>query len=257
MTTLYLGTHKANWLDRLDVPMMVSRRTLAARKRLPRAITSWVLDSGGFTELSLQGRWTVPAMTYSTEVRRYHDEIGHLQWAAIQDWMCEPWILARTGLTVRDHQWQTIANCKLLRQLAPDMPWMPVLQGWEFEDYLHHLYQYGEAGIDLRAEPVVGLGSVCRRQDTAMAEELICELSARGIRLHAFGFKLKGLRRVASQLASTDSMAWSLDARRRPPLPGCNHASCANCPRYALQWRERALEAIDRAQPTLPWGGRA
>lgn len=246
-----LGTHKARWLSQLQVPLMISRRTLAIRQSLPLASAPWALDSGGFTELSLHGRWTVDAMSFSTEVRRYHTEIGQLRWAAIQDWMCEPWIVEKTGLSVREHQLLTIHSYKLLRQLAPDMPWLPVLQGWEFKDYLRHLDKYGEAGFDLRAAPLVGLGSVCRRQDTGMAEELIRELHERGIRLHAFGFKLGGLRRCGAYLTSADSMAWSLDARRSAPLPGCSHKSCANCPHYALRWRERALRAIRGAQLSL------
>ncbi len=34
---------------------------------------------------------------------RYRDEIGCLLWAAPHDWMCEPWITAKTGLTVAEH----------------------------------------------------------------------------------------------------------------------------------------------------------
>jgi hypothetical protein len=30
------------------------------------------------------------------------------------------------------------------------------------------------------------------------------------------------------------------------PLPGCAQRNCANCPRYALLWRERLLRRIDR-----------
>ncbi len=37
-------------------------------------------------------------------------------------------------------------------------------------------------------------------------------------------------------------MAWSIDARHRPPLPGCTrHRNCANCLRYALRWRSHVL----------------
>jgi hypothetical protein len=49
-------------------------------------------------------------------------------------------------------------------------------------------------------------------------------------------------------------MAWSAHARRQPPLPGCtSHRNCANCPRYALQWRTRVLATIAAAtiQPAL------
>ena len=63
--------------------LFVSHRRLAARKTLPRAAAGWALDSGGFSELSLYGRWRTTARHYNAAVRRYDDEIGKLEWAAI------------------------------------------------------------------------------------------------------------------------------------------------------------------------------
>ncbi len=42
---------------------------------------------------------------YIEATEQYQIEVGNLQWAAPQDWMCEPWIVAKTGLTVEYHQW--------------------------------------------------------------------------------------------------------------------------------------------------------
>jgi hypothetical protein len=67
----YLGTHLPNWLGKVTIPLFVSRRTLAPRRTLPRALGPWALDSGGFTELAMYGRWTVPATQYVAEVRRF------------------------------------------------------------------------------------------------------------------------------------------------------------------------------------------
>lgn len=240
----FLGTHKPNWLATADVPLFVSRRSLCDRKTLPRARGPWALDSGAFTELSQFGEFRTSAMTYSTEVRRFAVEIGQMVFAAPQDWMCEPFITAKTGESVDEHQRRTVANYLLLRQLAPDLPWVPVLQGFAYDDYLRCWDRYEAAGVRLADQPLIGLGSVCRRQDTGMVEELIRELHAAGIKLHAFGVKLLGLRRAARYLSSSDSMAWSFDARRAPPLPGHTHKSCANCMEYALRWREKALRAI-------------
>lgn len=126
----WLGIHEPSWLERVDIPLFVSRRRLGRLKRLPRAIGPWALDSGGFSELSLHGRFELPPAAYAAEVRRYRDEIGGLAWAAPQDWMCEPAMLARTGLSVDEHQRRTVANYLELRQIAPEIPWIPVLQGW-------------------------------------------------------------------------------------------------------------------------------
>jgi hypothetical protein len=253
----YLGTHQAGWLATAGVPLFVSRRRLA-RRPLRRAAAPWALDSGAFTELSTHGRWDVSAADYAAEVRRWSEAPGGLRWAAVQDWMCEPAVLARTGLSVAEHQRRTVDSYLELRTLAPDLPWLPVLQGWVHGDYLRHLGAYARAGVDLAALPLVGLGSVCRRQETGMAEGLIRDLHGMGLRLHGFGFKLGGLRRAGRYLASADSMAWSFGARRSAPLPGCRHRNCAHCLRYALWWRGKALRAgagSDRAEQLLLFGG--
>jgi hypothetical protein len=61
-------------------------------------------------------------------------------WAAPQDWMCEPIVInggtaggqrfAGTHLSVAEHQRRTVANYAQLRDLAPDLPIIPVVQGW-------------------------------------------------------------------------------------------------------------------------------
>lgn len=244
----YLGTHVPRWLHypQFDgVPLFISARRLRDQKTWPRAKTSWALDSGGFTELSMYGKWTVSPREYVSDVRRWFAMIGPADWCAPQDWMCEPAMLEKTGKTVREHQRLTVANFLELRDLAPELPFAPVLQGWEWEDYMRHADDYTAAGVNLAALDTVGVGSVCRRQATGMAEELMRELHTRGIRAHGFGFKLDGLKRCAKHMHSSDSMAWSLQARKGVPLPGCTHRSCANCSRYALHWRQKILRAVE------------
>src|SRR5207253_7147397 len=102
-----------------------------------------------------------------------------------------------------------------------------------------HVEAYIQAGIDLTELPLVGLGSICRRQGTYMVTRSIHELARAGIKLHGFGLKIRGLRSTYSMLASADSLAWSYRARRNPALPGCHHPHCQNCLRYALQWRRK------------------
>ena len=243
----YLGTHMSQWLGWVTVPLFVSRRRLTVRTRLPRATCRWALDSGGFTEISTYGRWQITTREYVVEVRRFRDEIGKMDWAAPQDWMCEPWIVQKTGLSVREHQRRTIDNFMELRTLAPDVKWTPVLQGYTLEDYLFCVYFYQQAGVRLADEPLVGLGSICRRQATDEIVEIVKVLHAQGLNLHGFGVKILGLPRLAPMLSSADSMAWSLNARKHPPLPGHTHVNCGNCLEYALLWRKKVLE---RANPT-------
>jgi hypothetical protein len=255
----YLGTHKPDWLALgafESVPLFVSRRRLVERRTLPRALGPWALDSGGFTELTLHGRWTVSPAAYVADVRRFVRDVGRLEWAAPQDWMCEAPMLQKTGLSVDEHQRRTVANFLELRDLAPELPFVPVLQGWQMADYWRHVDLYGAVGVELAALPLVGVGTLCRRQGTDEAVRVLSTLAAGGIRLHGFGFKVQGLRRCAGLLASADSMAWSVHARRRSPIAGheypgegrrTGHRNCANCAEYALWWRRTMIQEGARA----------
>lgn len=237
----YLGTHMVNWLEQVDVPLFVSRRRLEGRKTLPLPLGSWALDSGGFTELSMHGRYVIPEDEYVAQVRRYFEAMPGLQWVAPMDWMCEPFILAKTGLTVAEHQRRTTDNfLRLRRELGPLV--IPVLQGWTTDDYLRHQWDYYQrGGYDLTVEPLVGVGSVCRRHNTAEAARIFRALD--GLNLHGFGVKTDGLYAYGDCLVSADSMAWSARGRRTS-LRGCTHKNEANCLRFALRWRENLLERL-------------
>jgi hypothetical protein len=250
----FLGTHQPHWLALVDVPLFVSDVTLRKVKALPRASSPWALDSGGFSEIAKHGRWTIQPREYAARVRRYASEVGRLEWAAIQDWMCEPEMLKKTGLSIDDHQARSVASLIELRTLAPELPWAPVLQGWGVGSYERHVDLYSAAGIDLWREPIVGVGTVCRRQNTLTGTVILAGLAGLGLRVHGFGFKKQGLKLCGDSLTSADSLAWSYAARREPPYPGHDkpgpgrsrgHINCANCLEYALDWRRELLGCLD------------
>src|SRR4029077_11777918 len=239
--TFYLGTHEPHWLARHNGPLFVSHRRLTRRMRWPVAAERWALDSGGFTELRLHGKWLTTVGDYIAATRRYVREIGHLDFAVAMDWTCEPAIIVRTGLSVREHQRRTVVNFLELRSRAPDLPFAPVLQGWRRGDYERCAALYRANGVDLTREPRVGVGSICTRQGSTEVRDILWSLAMRGFALHAFGVKARGLPDCAALLASADSMAWSFQARFEAPLPGCRHQHCSNCIAYAMRWRERLL----------------
>lgn len=261
MTVFYLGTHHPNWLwtapDKA-FPLFVSHVRLKNHKSLRPALGRWALDSGGFSEISKRGRWTVTAGEYVAKVRHYVQTVGRMDFAAIQDWMCEPHMVKKTGLSIREHQTRTVASFLELSSIAPEVSWLPVLQGWEVDDYMRHVDEYAAAGVDLTGAARVGVGSVCRRQATSGGAFIFEMLAARGLSLHGFGVKTSGMGSTHRHLASADSMAWSMMARRSPPLPGHKHKSCANCLDYALMYRDKieaqlkGLSKCKTHQPSLP-----
>ncbi len=259
MTEFYLGTHMPSWVDQVNVPLFISRRRLIRRKSpWPKASCEWAMDSGGFTELRMFGKWSISEEQYVDDVRKYADELGGMRWAAQMDWMVEDIVrkggegkdpAVGTGLSVEQHQVKTVANYVRLLEIAPEIQWCPVLQGWEIEDYFKHLEMFESFGVDLKSLPIVGVGSVCRRQATDDIMCLLRDLHQEGLRLHGFGVKKGGLSKSQQYLASADSMAWSYDARRSADRMGhesCRetHQNCANCLYYALLWRHYLLEDI-------------
>lgn len=258
--TFYTGCHMPRWLETSQVPLFVSARTLNKYRRdgdpFPKGRCLWALDSGGFTELQQHGRWTMSEDEYGGMVYRFMDNGAVPKFCAPQDWMCEPAVIhggtwngntfAGTGLSVAIHQELTIENYLYLTDQFPAAPWMPVLQGWTLDDYLAHADAYLAAGVDLAQQPLVGLGSVCRRQSTTEIGVITGTLAARGYALHGFGVKAQGLAQYGHNLASADSLAWSYGARREQiKLDGCTHrGDCRNCLTYATSWRENVMESL-------------
>ncbi len=248
--TFWLGTGETHWVETLNVPLFVSARRLDRLRgrgdKFRHAGTPTAIDSGGFTELSMFGGWQTSADDFGGRMYRFMDEgFGYVSWAAPQDWMCEPDMIAKTGLSVREHQERTVENFLYLREEFSHAPWIPVLQGYQLDEYLECERMYQDAGVDLTAS-LVGLGSVCRRQNTDDIGRIVATFAGKGYRLHGFGVKADGLRRYGHLLESADSQAWSFGARQRKiKLDGCAHAGpCSSCPRYALQWRETVLAAM-------------
>ena len=243
--TFYLGTHELNHINKTDVPLFISFRRLRKRIKKPfNQLGPISVDSGGFTELSMFGKWTISP-------KEYVDGLKHLQklglsidWASQQDLMCEYPILKKTGLSIEQHQELTVQNLIQLRSLTHDIHFIPVLQGHSLEDYFNHFEMFEREGFDLRSERIVGVGSVCRRQNTAVIEMIMRSLHSKGLNLHGFGVKIRGLKRYKKYLKSSDSLAWSLDARYNPPCENCGSRgvkNCANCLDYALNWRQKII----------------
>jgi hypothetical protein len=177
-------------------------------------VNDWLLDSGAFSRLDT-GKGHLPVEEYARQILRW-SQCGQLLASVSQDYMCEPFILAKTGMTVSEHQRLTTERYQQLRALVPaNLEIMPVLQGYEPWEYVTHLQQYG----DLILEGMwVGVGSVCKRN--ASPWQIISVL--RGIkavrpdlRLHGFGVKTTALMldEIGEGFYSVDSMAWSFAAR--------------------------------------------
>jgi len=198
---------------------MISVNRLQKRKS-DFEVNEWVLDSGAFTEISRHGKYRTSVQEYANQIKRWK-KCGRLMGAVSRDWMCEPHILEKTGMTVTDHQSLTIEQYDNLLSYQTGVHILPVLQGYRASEYVAHMHQYGDR---LTKGMWVGVGSVCKRNSKPKEiEEIVKAIKTvrPDLRLHLFGVKVTALRsEVVRDLAySSDSMAWSFSARRQGKDP--------------------------------------
>lgn len=208
----YVGLHHPPHAQHFEYAMISINRLRERRSHFP--VNRWLLDSGAFTELSTYGHYRHDVAEYAEQVNRWA-RCGEMQAAVSQDYMCEAFIVHKTGLTVEAHQALTIDRYTQLRSLV-SAPLMPVLQGYYPMDYMAHVQAYGPL---LTQGMWVGVGSVCKRN--TRPHEIAAILGAiklvrPDLRLHGFGLKTTALRTpyIRALLYSADSMAWSFAARR-------------------------------------------
>lgn len=211
----YVGLHHAHHANEF-ARACISINILRRRKK-PIQCVDVLVDSGAFTEIATHGGYRHGPSEYASELRRLHAAgVVTISAAVAQDYMCEGFMIAKTGLSVAEHQRLTIERYDAL--LAENLPFpiMPVLQGYAPSEYLEHLAAYGSR---LTHGMWVGVGSVCKRNGSPESVLGVLEAIKRirpDLRLHGFGVKQTSLLHpgVRSLLYSADSMAWSFAARR-------------------------------------------
>lgn len=248
---LYPGIHQPNDAQNFERACISMNRI--RRRRKPVSCGDVIVDSAAFSELEKYGFYRHEVEEHARDLHRLHSAgVIKIAAAVAQDYMCEPFILAKTGLTIADHQRLTIERydrliTELDRLSGGKCPFhvMPVIQGFAPQDYVDHIRMYGDR---LTPEIWVGVGSVCKRQGNARAilRVLLAIKNERpDLRLHGFGVKITSLMHpgVRELLYSADSMAWSFAARKQG--------------RDANDWRE-AKAFVDRIDATRgadfkPW----
>jgi hypothetical protein len=219
----YVGLHQPADAGRFDRACISINRLRGRRK--PVECGEVLVDSGAFTELLIHGHYRHDVDVYAAELHRLHTAgVVTIAAAVAQDYMCEAFMLAKTGLSLADHQRLTIERYDALVHAleglfggTPPFPVLPVLQGYSPADYSRHVKAYGER---LTHGMWVGVGSVCKRNGAPeKIVEVLCAIWAErpDVLLHGFGVKRTALLHpgVRELLATADSMAWSFAARKQ------------------------------------------
>ena len=198
----YLGIHHPADTYRCSVPYFLTVRRVLHRKK--PLYGDWIMDSGGFEELGLHGKYSFSEDDYIEAIKRLNPTF-----AFCQDWMVEPFILKKTGLTLEKHQEITIESYLSMRSKCSNV--LPVLQGQTINDYIHHANMYALSGVAM--DGLFGVGSICRRQSSKDIFWILSEIKRYypDIKLHGFGVKITAFKyyNITSLLTSADSMAYT------------------------------------------------
>lgn len=202
---------------------MISVHRLSGPKgrRSSFGVGDWMMDSGAFSTIHQHGGFPHTPEAYAAQIRKW-SSTGNMLCAVSQDFMCEPHMVARTGLNVFAHQVLTVGRYLQLKACdTAGVYILPVLQGYAPADYATHVAMYGDL---LGPGAWVGVGSVCKRNgDPAAILAVLSAIKAvrPDLRLHGFGLKKTALSSptILAMLHSADSMAWSLNARKNGRNP--------------------------------------
>lgn len=188
----------------------------------------WILDAGTFAGL-------IPNLEEYADAAHRWSWCGILEAVVAPDLLCLPQHLSRTGLSVYQHQVQTIINYDTLKKLVKNRLYvMPVLQGSNTEEYKQHLCDYGNR---LSFGAWVGVGSLSGRKTNTIAGILQTIHCLRpDLKLHGFGCGKRVLKHWQSRryLWSADSSAWSKAAQLEKLRRGCSSNRPAEASAYSL-----------------------
>lgn len=184
-------------------------------------VSSICIDCGGFTAAKRWGKYPWTFQQYIDWIYEESRDVK-LDFCAIMDYACEPGVNRSTYQTNIDRINQTIKNEASLIDLAPDLPWLPVLQGNTLKERAYDLNRRRELGQ--LPDSYAGIGSVCGRGAVGAIEAVrFYRRQLPGVEYHGFGMHIQALDRddVYFSIKSWDSYSWNwgrgVKDKDRPP----------------------------------------
>jgi hypothetical protein len=134
-----------------------------------------------------------------------------VKYVAILDYPCEPEINRKAFSTNQERIEATVRNAmKCFRHDISPAKWLPVLQGYSVEEYLHCLKLYKDQNLYL---DYIAIGSMCRRNDLDQIHKILKAIKERtDAKIHLFGLTIKALKKLAiyDLIDSCDATGYAL-----------------------------------------------
>ena len=204
--------HTADKVERAFVSVNVLKKRKSA---FP--VKDWIMDSGAFTTINKYGGYPEPVSEYAKQIKRWKGN-GNLIAAVSQDYMCEAWMLEKTGLTVADHQRLTVERYD---QLVAEDTGVCIMQM--------------DAGLDTGA---VLMQDSLPISDTDTSASLLDKLAALGSRLIVD--TLSALPQLQEKVQATEGVTYAAKILKDEAL---------------IDWRLPALRLSQRIRAFDPFPG--
>ena len=180
------------------------------RVRRPPAdhIKSLAIDSGGFTAHKKWGKYPWSYEQYIEFIRKMSRDVT-LDFCAVMDYACEREVNRSAYETNKSRIEATIENEIALRQLAPNLPWLGVLQGNTLSERAWDITQRQELELIYQR---MGIGSICGRSPRESREVIRFYMQQLPhVHYHAFGLDIRTFDKADDifwAIASWDSYTW-------------------------------------------------
>jgi len=163
------------------------------------------LDSGAFSLIQKYNDYP-----YSFKQYIAFAKILKADYVAVMDYPCEP--NSKIKLNVKERILKTVENAQRLMDLAPEINWVFVIQGWTKEDYLYCLDVAKDHDL---LTPLTAIGSVCVRKNLHEVKEIVLTIRDEipdKIKLHCFGLDIRFAEDLAifNSIYSFDTHAWCI-----------------------------------------------
>ena len=198
----------------------ISKYFIASRFELPNSVERVILDSGGYSFYMKYGKYPFDLEKYIELVYLIQDQ-SPLFKVAILDYPCEPKLDRHRPMTNKERIDKTISNAVECFQADRKIPWLPVIQGYEIDEYSSCIDQYKDVGIK---SDYWAIGSLCSRKGQKMKIRNIVSSIVEytgDVKLHSFGLTLSYLSdpQIFNSIYSTDSSSWNYRARTMAEKP--------------------------------------
>ena len=185
-----------------------------SRTRLPDGYPDrLILDSGGYSFFSRWGEYPFSIEKYVDLANTLKDKYP-LYRVATLDYPCEPDIDRSHLMTNEERIKKTVSNAVECIDVDRRLPWLPIIQGYTLDEYLHCVDLYQEAGI---ISDYWAVGSLCSRKGNIQRIKYLItklkELALSNVKVHAFGLNIPYIKdpQIFHALYSSDSAAWTFN----------------------------------------------